>query len=184
MYSAMGGASSSCAWSFPLSCFVSSGRARGVGCRQCPGTLESSCRTQLLQLWFPLCRSCVTQSISSSISLHQPGTSVCGDDFCFLWGGPVHKRAVFLSVGKYRYKLTSDPCASSINFFSFRSYSSERTKRVDEGQGWILGQSKWCLGPLIPPSFLISGFSIRSFRLPNICWLIPSSLFWNLLGLV
>ena len=78
--------SRSCAWSFPLSCFVSSGRARGVGCRQCPGNTTSSCRTITASFDFPCADRVLLQSISSSISLHQPGTSVRGDDFCFLWG--------------------------------------------------------------------------------------------------
>lgn len=40
------------------------------------------------------------QSILSSISLHQPGTSELGSDFCFLWEWDSSYKGSILSVGK------------------------------------------------------------------------------------
>lgn len=97
-------------------------------------TLDLSA-AQLLQLWFPLCRWCVT---SINIKFHQP--SPTRDFYTWRWflflvgGGPVHKRAVFFQWEKYRYKLTLDPCALASTPF-LQIVQLRKNERVDEGQG-------------------------------------------------
>lgn len=104
-------ASRSCAWSFPLSCFVSSGRARGVGCRQCPGNARSFCRTIAAALISPVPMVCYFNQYQVPSAFTNQGLLYVAMIFVSCGGGPVHKRAVFFQWEKYRYKLTSDLCA-------------------------------------------------------------------------
>lgn len=90
---------------------------------------------QLLQLWFPLCRSCVT---SINIKFHQPSPT---RDFCtwrwflfFVGAGQCVRGQCSFQWEKYRYKLTSDPCALASTPF-LQIVQLGKNERVDEGQG-------------------------------------------------
>lgn len=138
----------SCAWSFPLSCFVSSGRARGVGCRQCPGNTTSSCRTITAALISLVPIVCYFNQYQVPSAFTNQGLLYVAMIFVSCGGGPVRKRAVFFSVGKIPLWTYFRSLCASIN-----SFSSDRTAQKEwkgwwgTGVGWILGQSKWCLGP-------------------------------------
>lgn len=87
------------------------------------------------KLWFPLCRSCVT---SINIKFHQPSPT---RDFCtwrwflFLVGaGQCVRGQCSFQWEKYRYELTSDPCALASTPF-LQIVQLRKNERVDEGQG-------------------------------------------------
>lgn len=88
----------SCAWSLPWVSLDSS--AQGVGCRQCLGDARDLPSVQCCSFDSPGLNHVLLQSILRSISLHQPGTSELGGDFCFLWEWVSSHEGSVLSVGK------------------------------------------------------------------------------------
>lgn len=143
-------ASGSCAWSFPLSFFDSSGRAKGVvGCKQCLGNARSSCHAiaaALISLVSIVCY--FNQYRVPSAFTNQGLLQYLAMIFVSYGGGSVHRRAVFFQWVKYRYEPTSDPCALAFNSFSSdRIAQKERKGWWGTEVGWTLGHSLWYLGP-------------------------------------
>lgn len=133
MYSGCGVQAEVVHGAFP-SCFVSSGRARGVGCRQCPGNARSFCRTIAAALISPVPMVCYFNQYQVPSAFTNQGLLYVAMIFVSCGGGPVHKRAVFFQWEKYRYKLTSDPCALASTPF-LQIVQLRKNERVDEGQG-------------------------------------------------
>ncbi|XP_055434813.1 ubiquitin-conjugating enzyme E2 R2 isoform X1 [Bubalus kerabau] len=75
-------------------------RARGVGCRQCPGNATSSCRTVAAALISLVPIVCYFNQYQVPSAFTNQGLLYVAMIFVFCWGGPVRKRAVFFSVGK------------------------------------------------------------------------------------